>query len=80
MLQLHDRGKLDETYQRDAKRERIDFPPGATWICFTDQVLHAALGGQYLLEQTFLLPPSAMQHPERSPLRTLERLTGRALV
>ena len=80
MLQLHDRGKLDETYQRDAKRELIDFPPGSTWVCFTDQVLHAALGGQYLLEQTFLLPPSAMQHPERSPLRTLERLTGRALV
>lgn len=80
MLQLHDRGKLDETYQRDAKRERIDFPPDSTWICFTDQVLHAALGGQYLLEQTFLLPPDAMRHPERSPLRTLERLTGRALV
>jgi 3-deoxy-D-manno-octulosonic acid hydroxylase-like protein len=80
MLQLHDRGKLDETYQRDARRERIDFPPGSTWICFTDQVLHAALGGQYLLEQTFLLPPDAMRHPERSPLRTLERLTGRALV
>jgi hypothetical protein len=80
MLQLHDRGKLDDAYQREAKRERIDFPPGSTWLCFTDQVLHAALGGQYLLEQTFLLPPTAMQYPERSPLRTLERLTGRALV
>jgi hypothetical protein len=80
MLQLHDRGKLDDTYQREAKRERMDFPPGSTWICFTDQVLHAALGGQYLLEQTFLLPPGAMRHPDRSPLRTLERLTGRALV
>jgi hypothetical protein len=80
MLQLHDHGKLDDAYQREAERERVDFPPRSTWICFTDQVLHAALGGQYLLEQTFLLPPSAMQHPERSPLRTLERLTGRALV
>jgi hypothetical protein len=79
MLQLHDRGKLDDAYQREAKRERIDFPPGSTWLCFTDQVLHAALGGQYLLEQTFLLPPTAMRYPERSPLRTLERLTGRAL-
>jgi hypothetical protein len=80
MLGLHDHGKLDEAYQRDASRERFDFPPGSTWACFTDQVLHAATGGQYLLEQTFLLPVSAMLHPERSPLLTLERMTGRHLV
>jgi len=80
MLQLHDLGKLDEAYQRSAPRERVDFPAGSTWICFTDQVLHAAIAGQYVLEQTFLLPPAALRHPERSPLRTLERLTGHALV
>lgn len=80
MLQLHDHGKLSETYQRESPRTRIDFPAGSTWICFTDQVLHAALGGQYMLEQTFFLPPTAMRHPERSPLRTLERLTGRSLL
>lgn len=80
MLQLHDIGKLSDEYQRTAPRERVEFAPGSTWICFTDQVLHAALGGQYLLEQTFLLPPDAMRHPERSPLHTLQRLTGRALV
>ena len=80
MLGLHDRGKLDEHYQRDAWRERIDFPAGSTWVCFTDQVLHAALGGQYLLEQTFMLPVSAMLHAERSPLRVLERLSGRRLI
>jgi hypothetical protein len=79
MLGLHDRGKLDEDYQRDAWRERFDFPAGSTWVCFTDQVLHAALGGQYLLEQTFMLPVSAMLHAERSPLRVLERLSGRQL-
>jgi len=80
MLGLHDHSKLDETYQREAWRERFDFPAGSTWVCFTDQVLHAALGGQYLLEQTFLLPVSAMLRPERSPLRTLERLSGGRLV
>ncbi len=80
MLGLHDRGKLDEEYQRDAWRERFDFPTDSTWVCFTDQVLHAALGGQYLLEQTFMLPVSAMLHAERSPLRILERLSGRRLV
>ena len=80
MLGLHDRGKLDEEYQREAWRERFDFPAGSTWVCFTDQVLHAALGGQYMLEQTFMLPVSAMLHAERSPLRVLERLAGRSLV
>ena len=80
MLGLHDRGKLDEGYQRDAWRERFDFPAGSTWVCFTDQVLHAALGGQYMLEQTFMLPVAAMLHPERSPLRVLERLSGHRLV
>jgi len=80
MLGLHDRGKLDDTYQREAWRERFDFPAGSTWVCFTDQVLHAALGGQYMLEQTFMLPVSAMLHAERSPLRVLERLAGRSLV
>jgi hypothetical protein len=80
MLGLHDRGKLDEDYQRNAWREPFDFPAGSTWVCFTDQVLHAALGGQYMLEQTFMLPVSAMLHAERSPLGVLERLSGRRLV
>jgi hypothetical protein len=79
MLGLHDHGKLDDDYQRDAWRARFDFPAGSTWVCFTDQVLHAALGGQYLLEQTFLLPVSAMLHEGRSPLHILERLSGRRL-
>jgi len=80
MLGLHDCGKLDDVYQREAWRERFDFTAGSTWVCFTDQVLHAALGGQYMLEQTFMLPVSAMLHAERSPLRVLERLAGRPLV
>jgi hypothetical protein len=32
------------------------------------------------MEQTFHLPVAAMTHPERSPLRVLERLAGHALV
>ena len=36
--------------------------------------------GHCALEQTFHLPVAAMAHPERSPLRVLERLAGRALV
>ncbi len=79
MLAMHDAGKLDDGYQADAPREPYDFPAGSTWLCFTDQVLHAALGGQFLLEQTFYLPVAAMAEPERSPLRVLERLANRPL-
>jgi hypothetical protein len=79
MLGLHDRGKLDAAYQATAPRADVSFASGTTWLCFTDQVLHAALAGHCALEQTFHLPVSAMTHPERSPLRVLERLSGRAL-
>ncbi len=52
MLQLHDLAKGDDAFQRDAPRLHFDFPAGATWIAFTDQVVHAATGGQFALEQT----------------------------
>lgn len=79
MLSLHDGAKRDEEYQRSSAQTKICFPAGSTWICYTDQVMHAALAGQYLLEQTFHLDIDAMVAPERSPLRILERLRGRAL-
>ena len=80
MLQLHDRMKADLEYQTKAPQTAIDFPAGSTWIAFTDRVSHAAMAGQYQLEQTFLLPVDAMQRPERSPLRIIERIKKRALV
>jgi hypothetical protein len=80
MLGLHDSGKLDAAYQANAPRVALSFPPGSTWMCFTDSVLHAALAGRCALEQTFHLPIEAMAEPNRSPLRVLERLSGRALV
>jgi hypothetical protein len=80
MLQLHDRMKEDERYQQSAPQVAFDFPSGTTWATFTDEVSHAAMAGQYQLEQTFLLPVEAMRSPERSPLRILERLKGRPLV
>lgn len=80
MLELHDFAKLDEAFQAQTPRTRIDLPAGATWIVFSDSVLHAALAGQHLMEQTFLLPIAAMAEPDLSPLATLRRLTGRALI
>lgn len=79
MLELHDLAKLDETFQAETPRTTIAFAAGSTWVVFSDSVLHAALAGQHLLEQTFLVPPEAMAAPERSPLAILTRLTGRRL-
>lgn len=79
MLNMHDNGKLDDDYQTHAPKVRIEFPPGSTWIVYTDQVLHAALEGQYVFEQTFHLDVDRLAQPESAPLRRLERLTGRVL-
>jgi hypothetical protein len=80
MLALHDGAKRDENYQISSPQTEIAFPAGSTWICYTDQVMHAALKGQYVLEQTFHLDVANMVAPARSPLRILERLRGHALV
>jgi hypothetical protein len=80
MLQLHDRMKADTDYQARAPQTKVEFPPGSTWMAFTDQVSHAAMAGQYQLEQTFLVPVVAMLDDLRSPLRILERLVGRRLL
>ncbi len=80
MLGLHDRGKLDAAYQATAPYADVSFGAGTTWLCFTDQVLHAALAGHCALEQTFHVPVSAMADPGLAPLGVLERLTARHLV
>jgi hypothetical protein len=79
MLGLHDNAKLDMDYQRDTQKTEMRFPPGTTWLCYTDQVMHAALSGQFVLEQTFHLDVDAMAEPSRAPIKVLEKMTGRAL-
>ena len=80
MLSLHDAGKLDENFQNNSPHQPIEFPPGCCWLVFTDQVLHAALGGEFALEQTFHLDIAEMAEPERAPVKVLERLSGKTLV
>lgn len=74
MLQLHDRMKQDDQYQQTVNKETIHFPPQTTWLVFTDQVSHAALSGQFLLEQTFYLPIETMQSPATSPFCHWQKL------
>ena len=80
MLQIHDRMKANDTYQREVSQREVRFAPGHTWIVQTDSVSHAAMRGQHLLEQTFYFPVSAMVNPAASPLRILEKMCGRYLV
>ena len=79
MLRMHDQMKLDPAYQSRASHLTFGFPPGSTWICFSDQAAHAALSGQFMMEQTLHLPLAYQYFPERAPLKVLERLRGRAL-
>ncbi len=79
MLGLHDQGKLDEAYQANAPAAELSFPPGTTWLCFTDTVLHAAMAGRCALEQTFHIPVEAMASPALAPLRVLESMVGQPL-
>ena len=79
MLQLHDHAKADLAFQRSGPQARVDFAPGTTWVVYSDQVLHAAMGGQHMMEQTFYLDVEDQLRPETSPLRTLERLLHRSL-
>ena len=80
MLSLHDAGKLDDAFQKNSPQQAVSFAPGTCWMVFTDQVLHAALGGEFALEQTFHFDIDQMADPARAPLKVLERLSGRALV
>ena len=79
MLSLHDAAKRDAQYQKTAPHIHMEFPPGSSWLVYTDQVLHAALAGEFALEQTFHFDIAAMAAPERAPLRVLERLTRKSL-
>lgn len=80
MLQLHDNMKADLDYQRNAPQQTVHIMPGTTWIVYSDQVLHAAMSGQHMFEQTFHVPVAALYHPERSPLHVLESMLNQKLI
>ena len=80
MLQLHDLAKADLDYQRNAPRQDVSFPAGSTWIVFSDQVLHAALSGKCMMEQTIYLDPAAIGERSQAPLPVLEALLERPML
>jgi hypothetical protein len=72
MLQLHDLAKADLDYQKSVPQQEFQFPPGSTWIVFSDQLLHAAMRGKAMMEQTIYLDP-----PPLVTARTRPRLCCR---
>jgi hypothetical protein len=79
MLSFHHFLKENRAYQQDEPKTRLEFPPGATWIVFTDMVSHAVLSGQYALEQTFIVARESLALPDQAPIAVLERLAGARL-
>lgn len=79
MLHFHDWLKENRDYQEKTAKTHIEFKPYTTWMVYTDTVPHAVMSGQFALEQTFIVPVSAMVAPDKTPLKILEKLTGTAL-
>jgi hypothetical protein len=79
MLRFHHFLKKNAAYQAEARKDTHTFPPGSTWIVFTDMVSHAVLSGQRALEQTFIVAYESLVSPERAPVAILERLAGSRL-
>ena len=79
MMRLHNTMKEDSAFQATCLREEVRFSPGSSWMVYTETVPHAVLGGQYALEQTFLVDPAAMVTRESAPIAILEKMAGTSL-
>jgi len=79
MLGFHAYLKANDDFQKNGVRDESPFPPGSTWICFTDGIAHRATSGQFAMEQTCLVPFDALLLPEDAPISVLEKLAGRTL-
>src|SRR5207302_582145 len=66
-------------HREEARREPFSFPPGSSWIAYTDMVSHGVLSGQSAMEQTMIISKSTMSLPEKAPIAILERLSGQLL-
>jgi hypothetical protein len=80
MMRFHNFLKENASFQAECRKEYLEFPPGSSWMVYTDMVPHAVLSGQFALEQTFLVEHGAMVFPEFSPLSVLQGMTRSALV
>jgi len=80
MLNLHNFLKENQEFQQTCHKDFWEFPPRSCWIVFTDQVSHAATAGQYAIEQTYSVPPSALVNPQTAPISVLEKLSQMTMI
>jgi|SRR5579875_519810 len=80
MLRFHDYLKHNTEFQSNCTKQRFEFPPGSTWLVFTDVVPHSVQAGQHALEQTFIIARGSLSDPENAPLSILERLCEKTLL
>jgi hypothetical protein len=77
MLSFHHFLKENRAFQEQTDdKTRLSFPPGSTWMVFTDMVSHAVLSGRFALEQTFMVARETLALPGRAPIAILERIAG----
>ena len=76
MLAFHDYLKRNRDYQRSCPKYRFEFPPGTSWMVFTDIVPHSVESGQSAVEQTFIVARDSLASPDKAPIAILEKLAG----
>ena len=76
MMRFHNYLKENAAFQQNCPKQHWEFPPGSSWMVYTDMVSHAVLSGQFALEQTLIVSHEAMVTPEKSPYGLLGRLVS----
>ncbi len=79
MIRMYRHMKENSQFQETCVKHHSAFPPGCSWVVYTDMVSHAALFGQYALEQTFVVDRKGMVCPDKTPVNILERMVGAEL-
>lgn len=80
MLHFHEYLKRNHDFQENCPKYHFNFPPGSTWLTFTDVVPHSVHSGQHALEQTFIISRRSMANSANAPVSILERICGKPLL
>jgi hypothetical protein len=77
MMRFHNYLKENSSFQQNCPKQHWEFPPGSSWMVYTDMVSHAVLSGQFALEQTLIISRQVMVTPEMSPYGVLSKFATR---
>jgi hypothetical protein len=80
MLHFHEYLKRNKDFQENTPKYRFEFPPGSTWLTFTDVLPHSVHSGQHALEQTFIIARTSLSDISNAPVSILEQMCGKPLL